>query len=194
MRRKRYVPIIIIIMLTTALGFTSTAAFAYWTDVSQLSNVVIEFEPENANLIIEDKQESFTGMLVPEGYVYLQGEVDQVVLEYDVSVDKTLVQSMNLIVQAIDVKIDGLEDYEQLVDIQIGNADRSFVNELFNSKVTITIVVRLLEPIDAAEAADRGLSVERVNVEDSVAAYNAIRGKDISFTIRFSVEPKTQTN
>lgn len=190
MGRKRYVPIVIIIMLMTALEFTSTAAFAYWTDVSQLSNVIIEFEPEDANLVIEDKQQSFTGMLVPEGYIYLEGEVDQVILEYDVSVDKTLVKSMNLVVEAIDVKIDGLEDYEQLVDIQIGNGNRSFVNELFNSTVTITIVVRLLEPIDAAEAADRGFGLERINVEDSEAAYNAIKGKDISFTIRFSVEPR----
>ncbi|PKK97291.1 MAG: hypothetical protein CVV58_02005 [Tenericutes bacterium HGW-Tenericutes-3] len=194
MTGKRYVPIIIIIMLLIALGFTSTAAFAYWTDVSQLSNVVIEFEPEDANLIIEDKHQNFTGMLVPVGYVYIEGEVDQVVYTYDVSVDKTLVKSMNLVVDAIDVKIDGLDDYEHLVDIKIGNGDRHFVNELFNSKVTVTIVITLLEPIDAAEAAERGLASTRVNVEDSEAAFNAIKGKTISFTIRFRVEPRVLEN
>ncbi len=191
MAGKRYLPIIIIIMLMIALGFTSTAAFAYWTDVSQLSNVVIEFEPEDANLIIEDTHQTFTGMLVPEGYIYFDGEVDQVIFTYDVNVDKTLVKSMNLIVEAIDIKIDGLEDYEHLVDIQIGNGNRYLVDELFNSTLTITIVTKLLEPIDAAEATARGFGEERINVDDSEVAYSAVKGKTINFTIRFSVEPRT---
>ncbi len=191
MNKIRFVPIMITIMLLIALGFTSTAAYAYWTDISHLSNVVITFEPEDANLIIEDKHVNLSGVLVPRGYIYLAGEVDQLVYSYDVSVDKTLVQSLNLVIDAIDVKIDGLEEYEHLVDIQIGSGDRHYVNLLYNSKITITIVVRLLEPIDAAEAVKRGFGVERINVTDSKAAYNAIKGKDISFTIRFNVEPRT---
>lgn len=174
-----------------ALGFTSTAAFAYWTDVSTLSNLVIEFQGEDVNLVVQETSQAFEGKLVPEGYVYFEGEVDQVVFQYDVSVDKTLVSSMNLIVEAIDVKIGGFEDYEQLVDIQIGNGERYFVNELFNSTVTITITVRLLEPIDEQEALNRDLGEDRINVEDSVSAFEAINGETISFTISFRVQPKT---
>jgi len=187
---KRYVPIVIIIMLFIALGFTSTAAFAYWTDVSELSNVVIIFEPDDANLEVVEKHEGVTGMLVPVGFVFFEGQVDNATFQYDVKVDRTLVQSMNLVIEAVDVTINGLKDYEHLVEIKIGNEERRQINELFNNTVTITVVVRLIEPIDAAEAVERGLSGERVNVEDSYAAYNAIRGQTISFTLRFSVQPR----
>ena len=182
--------IVIIIILIIALGFTSTAAYAYWTDVKTYSNVVLEFEGEDANLVIEQQSEAFTGMLVPEGQANFTGEVEEVVFVYEVSVDKELAKTMNLIVEAIDVTIDGVVDYEHLVEITIGNGDRYFVNELFNSVVTITITVRLLEPIDAAEAVERGLSEELVNVEDSEAAFNAIKGKTINFTISFRVETR----
>ncbi|HBG32668.1 MAG TPA: hypothetical protein DEG42_05600 [Acholeplasmataceae bacterium] len=182
--------IVIIIILIIALGFTSTAAYAYWTDVKTYSNVVLEFEGEDANLVIEQQSEAFTGMLVPEGHANFTGEVEEVVFVYEVSVDKELAKTMNLIVEAIDVTIDGVVDYEHLVEITIGNGDRYFVNELFNSVVTITITVRLLEPIDAAEAVERGLSEELVNVEDSEAAFNAIKGKTINFTISFRVETR----
>ena len=191
MGRRKFLPIVIIIILMIALGFTSTAAFAYWTDVSTLSNLVIEFQGEDVNLVVQETSQAFEGKLVPEGYVYFEGEVDQVVFQYDVSVDKILVSSMNLIVEAIDVKIGGFEDYEQLVDIQIGNGERYFVYELFNSTVTITITVRLLEPIDEQEALNRGLGEDRINVEDSVSAFEAINGETISFTISFRVQPKT---
>jgi len=189
-RGTKSVQLVIIILLLIALGFTSSAAFAYWTDVSHYSNLVIEFTGEDANLIVQETSQAFEGMLVPQGFVYLEGEVDEVVFTYDVSVDKTLVTSMNLVVQANDVKINGSSDYEQLVDIQIGNGDRYFVNELFNSVVTITITVHLLEPIDAAEAAARGLGSQAVNVDDSTVAYDAIHGQTISFTVNFTVEPK----
>ncbi len=187
---KKSAQIVIIIILIIALGFTSTAAYAYWTDVKTYSNVVLEFEGEDANLVIEQQSEAFTGMLVPEGHANFTGEVEQVVFVYEVSVDKELAKTMNLIVEAIDVTIDGVVDYEHLVEITIGNGDRYFVNELFNSVVTITITVRLLEPIDAAEAVERGLSEELVNVEDSEAAFNAIKGKTINFTISFRVETR----
>jgi len=182
--------IVIIIILIIALGFTSTAAYAYWTDVKTYSNVVLEFEGEDANLVIEQQSEAFTGMLVPEGHANFTNEVEEVMFVYEVSVDKELAKTMNLIVEAIDVTIDGVVDYEHLVEITIGNGDRYFVNELFNSVVTITITVRLLEPIDAAEAVERGLSEELVNVEDSEAAFNAIKGKTINFTISFRVETR----
>ncbi|MFH1692960.1 MAG: hypothetical protein ABH890_01615 [Bacillota bacterium] len=187
---RRSLQLVVIIMLIIALGFTSSAAFAYWTDISSLSNLVVVFEGEDASLVIQETSSAFEGKLIPKGYVYFEGEVDQVVFQYDVSVDKTLVNSMNLVVQASDIKIGGLVDYEHLVDIQIGDGDRYLVNELFNSVVTITITVRLLEPIDAAEAAARGLGGEEVNVENSVIAFDAINGEAISFTISFRVEPK----
>lgn len=187
---KKYIPIGIIIMLIIALGFTSTAAFAYWQDVSSIGNVVIRFDGVDAELKVLETSDSFTGRLVPEGRVYFEGEVDQVVFSYDVYIDKPLVQSMNLIVEAIEVKIGESDTYAHLVDIRIASGGDSFEYELFNSTITVVIVVRLLEPIDNEEAVERGLDLELVNVDDAEAAYNTIKGEDISFVVKFSVTPR----
>jgi len=190
---KKIVPLVIILMLVIALGFTSTAAFAYWQDVSRVGNVVIRFDGEDANLIVQEVSGEFTGRLVPEGYIFFDGEVDEVVFEYDVSIDKPLVQTMNLIVEAVNVKIGETTDYGHLVDIQVGLEKNRFEYELFNSVVTVRIVVKLIEPIDEAEAIARGLDLSLVNVTDSQAAYDFIKGQTISFDINFSVTPRVVT-
>ena len=187
---KKYIPIGIIIMLIIALGFTSTAAFAYWQDVSSIGNVVIRFDGVDAELMVLETSDNFTGRLVPEGRIYFEGEVDQVTFTYEVHIDKPLVQSMNLIVEAIDVKIGGSDTYAHLVDIRIANGGDSFEYELFNSTITVVIVVRLIEPIDNEEAVERGLDLELVNVDDAELAYNTIKGEDISFVVKFSVTPR----
>ncbi len=187
---KNFIPIGIIIMLVIALGFTSTAAFAYWQDVSSIGNVVIRFDGEDAELVVTEVSDTFSGMLVPEGRVYFEGEVDQVIFTYEVFIDKPLVQSMNLVVEAIDVKIGESDTYAHLVDIRIATGEDSFEYELFNSTITVEIVVRLLEPIDNDEAVERGLDLELVNVENAEEAFNAIQGEDISFVVSFSVTPR----
>lgn len=191
---KKIVPILIIVMLVVALGFTSTAAFAYWQDVSRVGNVVIRFDGEDANLIVEEVSEQFTGRLVPQGFVFFEGEVDEVVFQYEVSIDKTLVQTMNLVVEAFEIKIGETDAYSQLVEVQIGPELNAFEYELFNSVVTVTVRVRLLEPIDEAEAIERGLDLSLVNVENSREAYDFIKGETISFKINFSVTPRENTD
>lgn len=187
---RKAVPYIVIIILLIALGFTSTAAFAYWQDVSQIGNVIIRFDGEDAELRAELTSDDFTGRLVPEGHVYFVGEVDYVEFEYDVYLTRNLVQSMNLVIRAIDVKIDDQTTYAHLVDIRIQNQGDQFVGELFNSVVKIKVVVRLIEPIDEAEAIEKGLDPSRVNVVNSRQAYDDIKGKTISFALSFGVEPR----
>jgi hypothetical protein len=51
-------------------------------------------------------------------------------------------------------------------------------------------VVKLIEPLDESEVDDP----EDANVEDSVAAFEAIKGQDLSFTLSFSVEPKEEVS
>jgi hypothetical protein len=184
--KARHIQIIIIILLIVGLAFTSTAAVAYWNDVNTNSNVIIEFGGEQASLEITETGTAFTGTLVPEGHAFFLGEKESATFVYTVSIDKTLVKSVNLIVEAIEVKIGDSTDYAHLVDIQINGTKDEHTNELFNSEVVITVVIRLLEPLDVSEVEDPLLA----NVEDSVAAYNAIRGQDLSFTLSFTVEPK----
>eukprot|EP01156_Anaeramoeba_ignava_P024491 Anaeramoba_ignava/c8415_g1_i1.p3 GENE.c8415_g1_i1~~c8415_g1_i1.p3 ORF type:complete len:198 (-),score=12.98 c8415_g1_i1:2700-3293(-) len=190
MNPRRSIQYIVIVLLVTALGFTSSAAIAYWNDVQKVSNVVVNFDDEEAQLLIEQTSENFIGTLVPQYYDIFEGQTDEAVFTYTVAVDKTLVKEVNLIVEAINIKIGDSEDYSDLVHITINGNDRYHVNNLFNSEVTISVVVTIDEPIDAEEAVIRGLDESFVNVEDSVAAYEAIKGETISFTISFRIEPK----
>ena len=187
---RKAVPYIIIVILLSALSFTSVAAFAYWSDVQEVGNVVIRFDGEDAELKAELTSDEFTGQLVPQGHVYFEGEVDEVLFEYDVYLTKALVQSMNLVIEAFDVKIDDDSTYGHLVDINIQNQDDVFIGELFNTTIKISVVVRILEPIDSDEALERGLDPSLVNVEDSELAFNEIAGKTISFNLSFRVEPR----
>ncbi|MDX9691532.1 MAG: hypothetical protein RBT45_03690 [Acholeplasmataceae bacterium] len=189
---KKYVPIIIILMLLTALGFTSSAAFAYWQDVSKVGNVVIRFGSPDANLEYEIVHDEFEGELVPEGYVFYEGETDSIVFEYDVWLDRTLVQIMDLSVIASDLKIGDSTEYNHLIDITINGSQMSYSGELFNDRVRVQVTVRLNEPIDLEEATNRGLDLSLVNVEDSQQAFEDIKGETISFKISFSVSPRVE--
>ena len=184
--KARHIQIIIIILLIVGLAFTSTAAIAYWNDVNTNSNVIIEFGGEQASLQITETGTSFTGTLVPEGQAVFLGEKELATFVYTVSIDKTLVKSVNLIVEAIEVKIGDSTEYAHLVEIMINGTQDEHTNELFNSEVVITVVIRLLEPLDLTEVEDPLLA----NVDDSVAAFEAINGQDLSFTLSFTVLPK----
>jgi len=189
---KKYIPIIIILMLITALGFTSSAAFAYWQDVSKVGNVVIRFGSPDANLEYEIVHDEFEGELVPEGYVFYEGETDSITFEYDVWLDRTLVQIMNLNVVATDVKIGDSTDYSHLVDITVNGSKLSYTGELFNDRIRVIITVKLIEPIDLAEAIEKGLDESLVNVENSRQAFEAIKGQTISFKVSFSVSQRIE--
>lgn len=194
MNSRRGIQYIVIVLLIAALGFTSSAAIAYWNDVKQVSNVVVNFSDEEAQLLIEQTSEDFMGTLVPQYYDIFEGQTDEAVFTYTVAVDKTLVKEVNLIVEAINVKIGDSDLYTDLIHITINGNDGYHVNNLFNSAVTITVVVTIEEPIDAEEANMRGLDESFVNVEDSVAAYEAMKGEIINFTMSFKVEPKETNN
>jgi hypothetical protein len=188
--KGRHVQILIIILLVIALAFTSTAAVAYWNDVNTNSNVIIEFGGEQANLQIVEVGDEFTGRLVPEGKAFFIGQYEEASFTYSVSVDKELVKSVNLIVEASDILIGGSSEYAHLVEITINGTRDLHINELFNSAVEVVVVVKLIEPLDESEVDDP----EDANVEDSVAAFEAIKGQDLSFTLSFSVEPKEEVS
>ena len=190
MSKRKGLQLIIILLLAITLGFTSTAAFAYWTSTELSSNVKIDFTEENASLVINETSDQFSGMLVPKNYAWFEGEVEEVTITYEVSVDKTLVKEVNLVVQATNVMIGDSETYGNLVNVTINGVQNVSTNDLFNSKVLVTVVVTILEPIDSEEANMKGLDESLVNVDDSVAAYEAIHGQTISFDLVLSVQPK----
>lgn len=180
--------LVVILILLLALGFTTTLAIKYWKEVSKLGNVTITIgTDEDIEMNVVKISPTFSGVLVPEGYAYFEGEVDQVLFEYSVSLDKVLIKTMNLLVEAIDIKIDGKTKYAHLVEVtieeEVGKKEIDFLNET----VTINIVVKLLEPVDANEALETG---KLANVENGELAFQEIKGKQIEFVLRFKIEPK----
>lgn len=190
MSTKKGIQLVVILLLAVALGFSSTAAFAYWTSSTRTSNVTIEFTEENASLIINQTSETFEGLLVPRNYALFENEVEEVSVTYEVSIDKTLVKEVNLVVEALNVMVGDSQDYSHLIKVEINGDDQKSINDLFNSTVLVTITITILEPIDQNEADMKGLDSELVNVENSQTAYDAIYGKIISFDLRFSIEQK----
>jgi len=182
---------IIMIVMLLGFAFTFTSAVAYWSTELDTTNVVVDVSEEQANLQVIDLNGNVSGWLVPEGYDYFAGEVTEVEFTYEVSLDKELIKSINLVVEIIEVTIGGETTYAHLVVVIIGGENDVKVYDLYNDKVTVLIKVRLTEPIDLVEAIERNLDQSLVNVEDSMGAYESIKGQEISIEVGFRVEAKT---
>ncbi len=190
MKLKKFnvVNIIVITILLIALGFTTTLAVRYWNEVSKLGNITISIgSVDGVELTIVNISEAFNGVLVPEGCATYVGEVEEVEFTYSVSLNKEVLNAQNLIIEAFDVTIDNDTEYAHLVQVYIEDELGRKELDYFNEVVTIKIVVKILEPIDAIEAAEKG---KEANVENSEIAFEKIRGKHIEISLRFSIEPK----
>ena len=115
-------------------------------------------------------------------------------MSYQVSVTRDLLNEMDLVVRAHSILINDLDTYSHLIEIKIGDDVTEGVFAMFNEVVTITISIRLIEPIDEAEAIEKGFNLDRVNVEDSEEAYNQIKGQSISFALSFELRSKSEVS
>lgn len=171
--------------------FTSSSALAYWQDVTVTRDVELVTIGEPIEIVVDDISADVGQLnLVPQGYVFAVNDVEEVTLEYEVSVSRELLNSVDLYITINDILINEQDTYSHLVDISIlGNGGQA-VLDLYNDTITITVTVRLIEPIDADEALERNIESERVNVEDSVLAYETIKGQTISFVMEFELQAK----
>lgn len=188
---NKKIQIAIIVFLFIGFIFTTSSAFSYWQEVTVSNDVEIIDIGEPVEIVVTDLNTSpETVSLVPNGYVMQINDVEYVTLTYQVGVSEELLSTVNLIISKNNVLINGDSTYSHLIDIDImGMGDEATV-DLFNNTITITVVVRLIEPIDSQEANDLGLDPSLVNVADSVAAYNAIKGQNVSFQLLFELENK----
>ena len=178
---------IVIIAILIGLALSVTGVVAYWSSSLSSGNVIVELSGNEVNLQVDDLNGQFTGLLVPVGYDYFVGEVTEVELVYEVSIEEELIRSVQLLVEKLEVTIAGSSSYSHLVEVTIGDVLDQNVYDLLNDEVRIIVKVRLLEPIDEQEALERGLSSEMVNVENSQLAYEAIKGETINIKIGFKV-------
>lgn len=159
-----------LILLIISLVFTSTLSISYWVTISTKRNVEVNIDVHNAGLSVELGGSPENKVLVPRGYAFFTDEVDEYVFTFDVDITERELQpgvTLNLMVTADNIKIDGSDTYANLVVIEVTeNGDLQIGNDL----LTISVTVSLLEP-------------------DTEEVYNAIAGKKITFDLNFVVNP-----
>lgn len=169
------------------LAISITGVASYWSSNLSAVNVVVELSSNEVNLHVDDLNDQSPGLLVPMGYDYFEGEVTEIKFVYEVSIEGELKRNIQLLVEKLEVTIAGSNAYSHLVLVTIGDVLDQNVYDLSNDKIRVIVKVRLLEPIDEQEALERGLSLEMVNVENSAAAYEAIKGGIINIKLGITV-------
>ena len=191
----RTVRLATLFFLLVGFAFTSTSALSYWREVTVSYDISLVTIGEPVELIIDDLNQNKDVMyLVPAGYVFTTDETDQIILEYEISVSKELLNAVDLHMMIKDILIDGNSTYSHFVDITILGISDEVVLDLYNSIILVTIEIRLIEPIDLDEAIKRNLDFSLVNTEDSVQAYEDLKGKDIQFTLSLELTTKPEFN
>ena len=149
----------IMLVLFTSIGVT----YAYWDYLSTNQSEVV-IVGEGTNIVLEVEAVAPVGKtLVPENVVLGLNDVDNVVLTYNVKLDKELTENLNLSVLATDILIGGESTYSYLVNIDIVMAN----NLLNNSNVLVTVTVTLTEP-------------------ETYEIYEIIKNGEITFDLMFS--------
>lgn len=190
---RRTIQLATLSFLFIGFMFTTSSALAYWNEVTVTRDVEIVTVGEPIQIIVDNINDIGDVQLVPEGYVISVGDVDKVEFQYEVSVSRELLATVNLHVNVVDVLINDEDTYSHLVDVDIMGFGNQAVMDLYNDTITLIVTIRIIEPIDADEALELGLDPSRVNVEDSVLAYESIQGQTISFALELHLEQKPET-
>ena len=151
------------VLLAVFIFGGSALAFAWWDQLETDENVTI---PVGQGVTISvSLDEQTTGNLVPEGVVLKTGDVESVVIDFDVSLDSSdLVSALNLSTTVSNIEINGDDAHAALVTTVVSGA-----TSIQNDTVTVIITVTLDEP-------------------GSQAAYDAIINQDITFDVTFLAE------
>jgi hypothetical protein len=150
------------ILIVLALG-GSALAYSWWDNLSQTQNETISVG-QGITLTVAAVAVAPAGKyLVPDGVVLKINDVESIVLTYNVKLDLTALDALNLSIVAEEIKIGGDATYANLVIIEIVQAS-STVN---NTNVLVTVTVTLAQPATVVE-------------------YNLIKNMPITFNLKFT--------
>lgn len=160
MRKKLFSAIVTFLF---ALGALTGATFAWWDTLTKTENPVITIGMGATLEVVVVLDIPAGKTLVPTGVLMGPNDIDEVVLTYNVKLDKELVSATPLTVTSSNVLIGGSATHAGLVNIGIVAAEAN-VN---NTNVLVTVTVSLNMPADQA-------------------TYDAIKNAVISFTLTFT--------
>ncbi len=189
MERSRTINLSVLILLLLGLIFSVSSAFAFFQDLNVSSSVDVIVIQDSVSLVVtEDNDHARTWRLVPENRRLFTNDAEMIVLNYDVETNRQLAEPVNLIIEVSGITINQQTTYAHLVDVSIVEQGPRAIVELYEEPIRITVQVRLIEPIDEAEALALGLDLSSVNVADSRFAYHEIAGENIRFELHFTLE------
>lgn len=161
-----------LVVLLIALVFIggSSAAFAWWDNLSSTSNEAnIITIGEGLNIVVDPVEinPATSGNLVPASAVLKTGDTDEIVLTYTVRMSAALDSALNLDVTVTNILVAAAANPFGLIDVAVTNP-----GSIQNSDVTVTLSVTIddssLDPADEA------------------AAYTALANNTISFDVTFT--------
>ena len=156
---KKVLAAIIVALLLGGTAF----AFSWWDNLSQTQNETIEIG-EGVTLNVSAVATVPAGkVLVPAGVVLKANDVEEIILTYNVKLDQTALDDLNLSVEATDVQIGGSTDNIDLVNINISQSSAT-VND---ADVLVTVTITIDEP-------------------STQAIYDLIKNQAITFTLTFT--------
>lgn len=155
---RRYWPFVLIFVLALVTVFS----YAYWDSLQESDDIDDITIGEGVTLSI-NKVVYLEGTLVPEEAVLKEGDVTEVVYKYTVSLDKEILEALNLVVECTNKAIDNNEALGDFFNVTI-TPDSTTIQ---NSSVEVTVKVTLNAPATKAE-------------------YDQIAGKQLSFTLNFT--------
>lgn len=150
---------VLIVSVMMIISFT----YAYWDRLVGNETEVLNIG-EGVELVVEAVAIAPEGKtLIPETAVMKPNDVKSIILTYNVRLDKSVVNDLELTINASNVKIGGLEGYSELVNIVID----SEMNNINDSNILVSVTISLLEP-------------------DSLEDYEIIKNQEISFDLIFT--------
>ncbi|MGB3997489.1 MAG: hypothetical protein WBL36_03420 [Bacilli bacterium] len=155
---RRYWPFVLIFVLALVTVFS----YAYWDSLQESDDIDDITIGEGVTLSI-NKEVDLEGTLVPEEAVLKEGDVTEVVYKYTVSLDKEILEALNLVVECTNKAIDNNEALGDFFNVTI-TPDSTTIQ---NSSVEVTVKVTLNAPTTPGE-------------------YDQIKGQQLSFTLNFT--------
>ena len=155
---RRYWPFVLIFVLALVTVFS----YAYWDSLQESDDIDDITIGEGVTLSI-NKVVDLEGTLVPEEAVLKEGDVTEVVYKYTVSLDKEILEALNLVVECTNKAIGNNEALGDFFNVTITPNSTT----IQNSSVEVTVKVTLNAPATKAE-------------------YDQIAGKQLSFTLNFT--------
>lgn len=155
---RRYWPFVLIFVLALVTVFS----YAYWDSLQESDDIDDITIGEGVTLSI-NKEVDLEGTLVPEEAVLKEGDVTEVVYKYTVSLDKEILEALNLVVECTNKAIDNNEALGDFFNVTITPNSTT----IQNSSVEVTVKVTLNAPTTKDE-------------------YDQIAGKQLSFTLNFT--------